>query len=64
MKALCRKIWLKPRRGARIPLRRPGRMSWKTNGSHITGMSAMYSTAGRATITFFETSLSSRDAKW
>ena len=54
---------LTPNRGGMIPLRRPERRSWNTNGSQNTGMSPMYSTAGRATITFFEMTFISFDAK-
>ncbi len=38
---LLRNSSLKPNRGVRIPLRLPARMSWKMNGSHITGTSPM-----------------------
>jgi hypothetical protein len=54
---------LTPKRGGMMPLRRPDRRSWNTNGSQKTGMSPMYSTAGRATITSFEMTFISFAAK-
>jgi len=49
---LLRTMSLTPTFGGRMPLCRPPRTSWNTKGSHITGTSPMYSTAGRPTTKF------------
>ena len=54
----------RPKRGTRMPLRRPFRTSWKMNGSHMIGTSWMYRTAGRATITFLFSHFISPVEKW
>ena len=61
---LLRTSSAKPKRGVRMPLRRPDRMSWKTNGRYITGTPWMYRMAGRATITFLLMYLICLAMKW
>ncbi len=53
-----------PNCGTRMPEWRPGRMSWKMNGSQRIGTSRTYSVTGRATSTERETHFIWRDAKW
>ena len=46
-----------------MPECRPGRMSWKMNGSQRMGTSRTYSVTGRATITERETHFICREEK-
>jgi hypothetical protein len=61
---LFRRSSAMPKFGVSMPLRRPLRTSWKKKGIQNTGTSPMYSTPGRATITFSDTNFMSFVVKW